>query len=263
MRTLMAVALALAPVSLALAEPGSVDWQRKVVRCSGSGAPNLRDAQGNVAVARIGAERAAKLDAIRNCLEAVKGVRISGAATVGGAMAGDPALRSRVEGVVKGFKVVDKPRYFSDGGVEMDVEVPLEGVAEAVLPPAQDTGGRPAPAPGAGTGLIVDARGKGAAPGLAPRILDENGQEVYSAGTVTPEARKSRGPVAYARDPDQARKDLAERIGDRPVVLRALRAAGADVVIANDDADALRKTPPAFLAEGRVVIVTDSEGASR
>jgi hypothetical protein len=260
---LVAVAVALVPLAPALAEPGSVDWQRKVVRCSGSGAPNLRDAQSNVAVARIGAERAAKLDAIRNCLEALKGVRISGGATVGGAMAGDPALRSRVEGVVKGFKVVDKPRYFSDGGVEMDVEVPLDGVGEAVLPPAPDPAARPSPAPGGATGLLVDARGKGVVPGLAPRVLDENGQEVYSAGTVAPEARKSRGPVAYARDPDAARRDLAERIGDRPMVVRALRADGADVVIANADAEALRKAPPAFLSEGRVVIVTDGEGASR
>lgn len=264
MRTLVTVALALAPLAPALAEPGSVDWQRKVVRCSGSGAPNLRDAQSNVAVARIGAERAAKLDAIRNCLEALRGVRISGGATVGGAMAGDPALRSRVEGVVKGFKVVDRPRYFSDGGVEMDVEVPLEGVAEAVLPPpAPDAAARPAPAPGGATGLLVDARGKGLVPALAPRVLDENGQEIYSAGSVAPEARKSRGPVAYARDPDAARKELAERIGDRPMVIRALRAQGADVVIASADAEALRQAPPAFLSEGRVVIVTDGEGASR
>jgi hypothetical protein len=254
MRSLFAIAMALAPVAGALAEPGSVDWQRKVVRCSGAGAPNLRDAQNNVAVARIGAERAAKLDAIRNCLEAVKGVRISGGETVGGAIAGDPGLRSKVEGVVKGFKVVDKPRYFSDGGVEMDVEVPLDGVAEAVLPPAQ---GAPSGGAGGGTGLLIDAKGKGAMPALAPRVLDENGQEVYSAGSVAPEARKSRGAVAYARDPEAARKELAERIGDRPLVLKAVKADGADVTIRNDDAAPLRQAPPAFLAEGRVVIITD------
>jgi hypothetical protein len=255
MRTFLAIALALAPAAGAPAEPGSVDWQRKVVRCSGAGAPNLRDAQNNVAVARIGAERAARLDALRNCLEVVKGVRISGAETVGGAVAGDPALRSRVEGVVKGFKVVDKPRYFSDGGVEMDVEVPLDGVAEAVLPPAQGSGG--AAAGDGATGLLVDARGKGAVPGLAPRLLDESGQEVYSASSVAPDARRERGAAAYARDPESARRDLAERIGDRPRVVKALEARGADVVIGNGDAAALRQGPPAFLAQGRVVILAD------
>jgi hypothetical protein len=38
----------------------------------------LRDAAGNPAVARIGAEKAARLDALRNCLEVMKGVIVSG-----------------------------------------------------------------------------------------------------------------------------------------------------------------------------------------
>jgi len=251
-----ALSLALAPL-LAAAEPGTVDWQRKVVRCSGAGAPNLRDAQGNVAVARIGAERAAKLDAIRNCMEAVKGVRIQGSETVGGAIAGDPALRARVEGVVKGFKVVDKPRYFSDGGVEMDVEVPLDGVAEAVLPPAREGAAAAAAAPGDETGLLVDAAGTGVVPALAPRLLDEQLGEVYGAASLGAAARHKTGPAAYARDAAAARKQLQARLGDRPRVVKALRAVGADLVIPDADAAELRKGPPGYLAEGRVVIVTD------
>lgn len=263
MRRLLALAMALAPLAASAAEPGAVDWQRKVVRCTGAGAPNLRDAQKEIAVARLGAERAAKLDALRNCLEAVKGVHISGADTVGGAIAGDAGLRSRVEGVVRGFKVVDKPRYFSDGGVEMDVEVPLDGVGEAVLPPAQGAAAPGGPAGGAAgaaggaTGLLVDARGKGVVPALAPRLVDENGQEVYSATSVAAEARRNRGAAAYAKDPEAARKDLADRIGDKPLTVKALEARGADVVISNADAGALRQGPPAFLAEGRVVIIAD------
>src|SRR2546430_290687 len=102
----------LAP-AIAAAEAGTVDWQKKVVKCSGSGAPNLKDSSGNVAVARIGAERAAKLDALRNCMEALKGVNIKTGETVGGAVAGDGGLRAKVEGVVKGFKIVGAPRYFN------------------------------------------------------------------------------------------------------------------------------------------------------
>jgi len=256
MKTVAALALSLAPL-VAAAEPGTVDWQRKVVRCSGTGAPNLRDAQGNVAVARIGAERAAKLDAIRNCMEAVKGVRIQGSETVGGAISGDAALRARVEGVVKGFKVVDKPRYFSDGGVEMDVEVPLDGVAEAVLPPAREGAARAAATPGGETGLLVDAGGTGVVPALAPRLLDEQLGEVYGAGSLGAEARHKVGPAAYARDAASARKQLQARLGDRPRVVKALRAVGADLVISEADAVELRKGPPGYLAEGRVVIVTE------
>jgi hypothetical protein len=252
-----AALLALAPV-LALAEPGTVDWERKVVRCTGTGAPNLKDAQGNVAVARIGAERAARLDALRNCMEAVKSVRLSAGSTVGEALGADAGLKAKVEGMVRGFKVIDKPRYFSDGGVEMDVEVPLDGVSEALLPEgaAPTPAGAAAPADGA-TGLLVDARGTGVLPALAPRLLDEQGRQLYAADMVELGARKKNGAAAYARDPEAARKQLASRLGGKPRVVRAVRAIGPDLVIPDAEAEALLRGPPAFLAEGRVVIVTD------
>src|SRR6266568_5961638 len=78
MRLALALAVAAAWTGLpagARAESG-VDWQRKVVKCTGSGASNLRDAQGNPAVARIGAEKAARLDAVRNCMETIKGITV-------------------------------------------------------------------------------------------------------------------------------------------------------------------------------------------
>src|SRR5512138_4013357 len=152
MRIALVLAAAAALPLAARPDAGAVDWQRKVVRCTGTGAANLRDAAGNPAVARVGAEKAAKLDALRNCMEALKGVQLQSGQTVGGALASDKALSGKVEGLVKGFKVVGKPRYFSDGGVEVDVEVPLEGaLSDALLPKAPD---------GGPTSLVVDARGQ-------------------------------------------------------------------------------------------------------
>ena len=257
MRLALLSCLALALPLTAAAEAGTVDWQRKVVKCTGTGAPNLQAAGGNVAVARIGAERSAKLDALRNCMEALKGVTVRSGETVGGALSGTPGLKASVEGVVKGFRVVGSPRYFSDGGVEMDVEVPIEGkLSDLVMPKG---GGEekapPASAEGPGTGLILDARGSKISPALAPRILDENGKEVYGPGLLTAEARKWNG-AAYARNLETARKDLSSRVGEKPVVMKVLRAQGADAVIQNSDADVLRRGQT-FLAEGRVVIVTD------
>jgi hypothetical protein len=260
-----AVMLALALPMAARGEPAAVDWQKRVVRCTGTGAPNLRDAQSNVAVARIGAERAARLDALRNCLEAVRGVRVSGEQTVGGALSADPGLRAQVEGVVKGFQLVGKPRYFSDGGVEMDVEVPLDGVAAAVVPqpaaPAAAPGAAPAGGAGGPTGLLVDARGTGLVPALAPRLVDEKGLELYSAGSVAPEIRKKSGAAAWSRDPASARKEQAERLGDKPLEVKAVKAQGTDAVL-DDQAAAAIQAAPALLAEGRVVFVTEG-GADR
>jgi len=256
MRIALALAIAALLPGAARAGPGAVDWQRKVVTCTGSGAANLRDAGGNPAVARIGAEKAAKLDALRNCLEAVKGVTVGSGKTAGDAMASDAAVRARVEGTVRGFQVVGKPRYYSDGGVEMDVEVPLEGaISEALLPAgagAAPAGKGPAP----GTSLVVDARGQKVVPALAPRVLDPAGREIYGPAMLGAPARPG-GGAAYARDLESARRDLGARLGDRPLVVKAVRAEGADLVLSDADAAALAGKDLGFLAEGRVVVLTD------
>ena len=78
----LSMTLTLAPLAAIAEEPakdavaqsvahGSIDWTNKTITATGSGAPDLKAA--NVAVARLGAERAAKADALRNILEAVKG----------------------------------------------------------------------------------------------------------------------------------------------------------------------------------------------
>lgn len=249
MRVVLVLALAALPLTVP-AQPGAVDWQRRVVKCTGAGAANLKDAAGNPAVARIGAEKAAKLDALRSCLETMKGVAISGAQTVGGAMAADAGVKGSVEGTVRGFRETAR-RYFSDGGVEVDVEVPLEGVAEAVLPK-----GAAAPAPAGPTALVVEAAGLQVTPALAPRLLDEAGKELYGPASLGEAARRGSGVAAYARSLDSARRELAPRLGDRPLVVKAVRAQGSDLVLGADAAQALAGRP-AFLAEGRVVIVTE------
>jgi hypothetical protein len=256
MRTAFAIALATALPLFAHAEEGAVDWQKKVVKCTGSGAANLRDAQGNPAVARIGAEKAAKLDAIRNCMETLKGVTIEQGQTVGGALSTDKALAGKVQGIVKGYKVVDK-RYFEDGGVELDVEVPMDGVLSDSLLPKGEAKAPPSTGEAAGTCLVIDARGRKVAKALAPRILDESGTELYGAEMLNPTARKLGGSALYAKDLDAAKKDQAARVGDKPITIRAVGADGADVVISAADAAALKAKNLGFLSEGRVVILTD------
>ncbi len=261
MKALAALCLAAALAPAARAEPGAVDWQRRVVKCTGTGAPNVKAAGGNVAVARIGAEKAARLDALRNCMEAVKGVTVKSGETVGGAVAQSPSLQASVEGVVKGFRQVGAPRYFSDGGVEIDVEVPLDGKLSEVLMPAGQGASAPPPAGDVGpTGVIVDARGQALTPALAPRLLDEAGREVYGPSTLAPEAR-ARSGAAYARDVEAARRELKGRVGERPLVVTAVGARGSDVVVKGAEAEGLRGA--GFLAEGRVVIVTDRGEGNR
>ena len=254
----LATAATLATLPAARAETG-VDWQRKVVRCTGSGAANLRDAGGNPAVARIGAEKAAKLDALRSCMETLKGVQLDSGRTVGGALASDQTLTGQVQGLVKGFKVVGSPRYFSDGGVELDVEVPLDGAMSEALLPKPETKAPPKRSEGAplGTSLVVDARGQKVVPALAPRILDESGKELYGPATLGERGRKAGGTAAYANDLVAAKAAMKDRVGDRPIVVKAVRADGPDLVISASDAAALSGSDLGFLADARVVILAD------
>ena len=149
------LAIALAQALLLAAAARAVDWEHRVVRCSGSGAANLKDADGNPAVARIGAEKAARLDALRNCLATLRGMQLESGRTVGNALESDASLSGRVQGLVRGFRTV------------------------------------------------------------------------------------------------------GNRMGDRPLVVKAVRVEGPDLVISAADAAQVASPVPAFLAQGKVVILAD------
>jgi len=231
-----AAALALVPaLAQAEAQAGAIDWQKRVIKCKGSAAP--REDAPNIAAARIGAERAAKMDAQRNILETLKGVQVTGSKTAADALK-DPGVSSKVQGAIKNFKVTDT-RYFSDGGVEVDVEMPLDGLIDDLAPPAKKAEADPA---ATGTGIVVDAKALKVAPALAPRIVDEEGNEIYGPGAA-----------GYASDLDAAQKD--PRVAGSPVVVKAMALAkgtSSDVVISKEDA---KKAKTAKLATGNVVFV--------
>ncbi|HZH18386.1 MAG TPA: hypothetical protein VE057_28810 [Archangium sp.] len=245
-----------APAPVATAEvtrppsPG-VNWEGQVLRATGAGAPDLKAA--NPAQARLGAERAAKQDALRNLLDQAKGIPLSAGRTVGDEMSRDE-VRGLVEGAIGGYKVVAK-RYFSDSGVEIDVEVPLAAITATLVTAAPDSA-ISLNAEGAKkyTGLVVDARGLGVKPMLAPRLLDGTGKALYGAAALSSESRSTAGVAAWFDSLEAAKK--AVLVGEKPLVVKATVLKGSDLVLASDDAKALTEVNTRFLAEGRVVIVT-------
>jgi hypothetical protein len=232
---------------------GKINWTDRTITVTGSGAPDLNAA--NVAVAREGAERAAKLDAMRNILEAVKGVKISANATGANAMAA-PEIIAKVHGAISGFKVLDI-KYYSDGGVDMIVQVPLDKITDALV---SDAGTKVSAGTGAAagtTGIIINAKGLAVAPALAPKLTDEKGTVVYSSGSVAKDAMTGGGVCGYLNNLEAAKKD--PRVGAKPLVLKALRIpekGSADLVLADADAAKLAQLGD-ILAKGSVVIVTD------
>ncbi|MBF5040787.1 hypothetical protein FGE12_00150 [Aggregicoccus sp. 17bor-14] len=226
--------------------PG-VSWEGQVVRATGAGAPDMKAS--SPAQARLGAEKAAQLDAFRNLLAQVRGIQVSAGKTVGDAMSQDE-VRGKVEGVLRGFKVTGK-RYFSDGGVELDVEVPLAAVTSAVVPTSGEALALNEKGEPRNTGLVVDARGLGAKPVLAPRLVDASGKALYGPAALGAEAR---GVAAWAASLEAAKKSAL--VGEHPLTVKATRLEGSDLVLSAEDAGKLASANNSFLAEGRVVIVT-------
>ena len=244
---------------------GKVDWTTGVLTAVGIGAPPAQPA--NAAQARAMAERAAQVVAYRNLLEAVKGVRVDSTTTVENFIVTSDVIRTEVSGIIQGAMIMDK-KYMSDGSVEVTVGMKLTGaLADALLPktlptpPTGLTGTLPPGTPGQlYTGLIVDARGLGVKPAMAPKILNEDGKEVYGSAWINRDYAVREGMVGYLKDPVQAQTN--PRVADKPLMVKALKVAGdarVDMVITNADAAMLHNASEnlSMLQKCRVIILVD------
>jgi hypothetical protein len=247
----------------------SVNWTDQVVRAVGIGAPNPNLP---IAAQRTAAIRAAKLDAVRNILETIKGIYLTSETTVRNAIVENDVIRTRVEGLAQNFKQVGEPRYMSDGSVEINVEMPITGQILDALLPSQFGGGqymtagqlvcptcgqpwpqgKPVP-PGVTlqqvggttstvsssvyTGLIIDCKGLGIRPAMAPKVVDEQGNEIYGSKFVSRDWAVEIGMVGYDKDLNRARQN--DRVTNNPLIVKAIQASGpnkTDVVISSNDA---------------------------
>jgi hypothetical protein len=175
-------------------------------------------------------------------------------------------IRTQVSGFVQGATVMDK-KYMSDGSVEVTVGMKLTGaLADALLPktlPGQPAGLGGAPGTAGGqvyTGLIVDARGLGIKPAMAPKVMNEDGKEVYGSAWINRDWAVREGMVGYLKDPAQAQSN--PRVTDKPLMVKAIKASGdarVDMVISNADAGMIHGASQnlSFLEKCRVIILVD------
>ncbi|MFH1993900.1 MAG: hypothetical protein ABIK98_16090 [Pseudomonadota bacterium] len=243
---------------------GSINWSAGIVQATGIGAPP-ENVYGKPS-ARPMALRAATLDAYRNILEVVNGVRIDSTTVVKDYAVESDVIMSKVEGMVHGAEIVKK-EYLSDGTVEITMQMNLRGgFSQIILPeeikplesiqpvvPVQSSSA-------VFTGMVVDARGLKARPAMSPKILDESGQEVYGSAFVSREFAVQQGMSGYAKDLAGALKN--ERVTDKPLTVKGLRTEGpgqSDIVISNADASRLRSASEnlSFMKKCRVMIVVD------
>jgi hypothetical protein len=252
-------------------DPGSfeIDWERQVIVTNSLGAPatNLpRSAW------RTSALRAARLAAYRDLLEAIKGVAVNSTTTVENAMVSSDVIKTRIEGIVRDFVVLDT-KYYESMDVGVIVEMPLTGaLTEAVVPLTGGpgtAGANPTPHPvkmtgGVVSGLVVDATGLDVTPAMAPKVLDEDGNEVYGSTKVDRQWAIKQGVAGYHRSVQGASTSDRMGQGGSPMVVKAMRTTGpngCDLVISNADAARIRQAAgnQPFLTECRVMIVLGAQ----
>jgi len=110
------------------------------------------------------------------------------------------------------------------------------------------------------SGIVFDSRGLNLRPAMAPKVLDEDGREVYGSAFVSQEWATKYGIVGYVKDLDAAKQN--DRVAANPLVVKAIKATGAgssDIVISNADAQGLRDMSKnlSFLEQCRVLVVVD------
>lgn len=130
--------------------------------------------------------------------------------------------------------------------------------ASSPSPPAAAS--QPAVSAESYTGLVVDARGLGVKPALIPRLLDEQGKELYAGGVLSREQAVQAGVAGYAKDLVSGTRQ--PRVTDNPLILKALKASESkdtDIVLGSNEAMLIEQTEPnaQYLKQARVVVVYD------
>ena len=258
---------------------GAMNYSTGWVTATGIGA--ISPLAQNPGMARATAVRAAKMDAMRNLLEAVMAITVTSETTVRGSAIENDLIKTSVEGMVKGARMLDLNgdgkvdyssdiRYLSDTSIEVEMGVHMSGISSIVLPPAGyaeaqagaalPSAGTSAPTSGSTTGLIIDARGVGARPAMSPKIVDQNGGVVYGPSSFTRDYAIKFGVAGYSKDIETAKSD--PRVVGNPLIVRGIGVQGSngtDIVVANGDAATIRRAESSgkVLSSCKVMIILD------
>jgi hypothetical protein len=119
---------------------GKINWTEQFIEAKGQAVIDNERFK-NAAQARLMAQRGAIVVAQRNLLEIIKGVNVTSETTVEDMITTKDYIYSRIDGVVKGARVVGEPMV-KDGFIEVQMRVSLyegNGVAQAVYDDLPDS----------------------------------------------------------------------------------------------------------------------------
>ena len=261
-------------------ENGSVNYGDRTIQAIGIGF--IPENVINAGQARRSAMRIAKQDALRQLIEIVNGVNVTSETTVSGSMF-DDVIKTQVQGAIRGARRIGEPKYLSDTSVEITYEVKMADISRVLLPmaekaptlkfddvtvggsvseptPAAEPSAEPSKKSGGVTGIIIDGKGLGLRPAMAPRILNQSGSVVYGPGQYSRDYAASNGVVGYSKSLVKAKED--PRVQGNPLVIRASSTSGAsaaDMIVSNADAGKIARADGSagLLGNCRVMFILD------
>jgi hypothetical protein len=255
----------------------TIDWTRGVVTARGIGDPTTYSYYKKSQTQREQTIAEAMNKARHNLLETIVSLRINTESRVIDIVENYPSIMSELREMAYQAPEMDNlRRYLYDGSVEVWSQMKLDGgFTQLILPPdIRQIESIKQVSPGNNStrrqtrsrssqiysGMVVDARGLQAIPVIAPRILDENLDEVFGPTYASREFAVQQGVVRYTANLWQAQYD--PRVSDNPIVVKALKTIWprrCDFIISNSDADKLRSASEhlLFLRKCKVIIVLD------
>lgn len=247
---------------------GCINWTDGFIRAKGIGIPSKNRYGKKQSALETGMQIARN-----NLLEVVKCVRINAFSTVKDLTFQNENIISEINNMVKSAQIAEQ-KYMSDGMVEVTIQLSMYGgFAQLVLPKEikqiesiktvatefnDSSGNRPEPE--AYTKLVVDARGLGAKPAMAPTIQSENGREIYGPAFVSREFAVQQGMGVYAMG--LAAVGNNRKINNDSLIIKALRIKepeNTDIIISNTGASRILSVSRhlLLLKECRLIILID------
>lgn len=246
-------------------KPDGVDWSAQLITATGIGAP--RPNAKIIAIARLSCVRSARANAYRKFLKLIQNINFDSETTVNEVSHKYvPAEHNTLHMVPQKppkYKQIGDPIYHDDGSCGVTMGAKLTGIiSDKIFPSSRYFGSKTREIPSGSskvyTGLIIDATGLGGAPALAPKVLDEKGNELYGISYLSRENAVKHGVALYTKTIKEAKGH--SRAGSNPLVIKAIKVSGSkkvDVVITLKDAAKLKDPTQnmSFLKECKVIIV--------
>ncbi len=228
---------------------GTINWKTRYI--TSKGIATTTSSTTNPSQTKLLARRGAIVDAQRNLLETIDGVRIDSNTTVSDHTTNEE-IRSEVKGTLKNFEIIDEK--WNGEVYEVTMHIPMGKIYKVFKRPensASSDGKTAPPIKQEHTGLIIDARGLNLIPAIFVNIYNENSGKV--CGPIHPVYRVSVKNINSINE---------ERIGTNPLKIIAKKTTGpnnVDLVINSKNLKGMKQIlfGSNIFSENRVVILID------